>query len=832
MGLFRKTKTEQASPPPDQALIDQAYDELGMVKLNQLNDAIGSAIAKHLDPSNLSDTDDTGGHFNVEFNLNTTVGRLKSLYRREPWVYATASLIARTLSTIPMKVRDPETQEILERHPMNDILNAGNQLQDCNSLKWAGYLDLALSGNFFSVISDDNKTVMHVPVEIAGLKLNDKFQMNEKNNNTPIEALEITGLAGGMGGSGKSVIPWKNVIHHKMPNPFNPFIGMSMYQAAGRPILLDRHKNEFEMAFYLRGATHAGVIETTEDITKQRMERLMRTFEQSFTGKRNWWRTLFLPKGAKWVNSGLTMAEMQHLDGLRENRLTLLAVLGIPPSAVGIVQDVNRATSEVQEGMFYNNTIVPMAQFVAAGWNNSWIVQSKFKGAIEVFPDLSGIDAIEGSIVTRGEQAQAVQDYLTVNEIRTDILGYPPLKETDPRGQMFVKEIKPPLTDPFSPPTQTDPDDVGPEEDVETTQVIVESGDNDHTHVAEIDETGSGTTISTEGGDEHVHDINLGEVGPGGDDDHTHPPIDIEAMAQDEQQEKFIANIKASAIGSQETAENSKGKEFQRVNDEHTEMLLSEAIRAIRKGVNVRVHLANSQVERMERYLELSTPVLESALERGYSIAASNTKTLGNGLAHIKQDGPRFTPEDQQALDIIKERTADGQRKQLAERSVRTFAGFDETKTENIMQVIEDGLAQGRTLEQVAGDIRTQYGERYRDQSFTITRTEVLSAISQGIQWEHETLSEVFSEVNKQWFHVGDAGSNPDAREQHAKFEKEGSKGIVPSNHVWVNDETGGRLRYPRDPNGGAADVINCRCTMVSQVPKTADSIADQIIGG
>jgi hypothetical protein len=86
------------------------------------------------------------------------------------------------------------------------------------------------------------------------------------------------------------------------------------------------------------------------------MKRLMNTFEQVFTGKRNWWRQIFLPKGAKWVSSGLTMSEMQHLEGLRENRLSILAALGIPPSKVGLVQDVNRSTSDNQDKDFWEES--------------------------------------------------------------------------------------------------------------------------------------------------------------------------------------------------------------------------------------------------------------------------------------------------------------------------------------------------------------------------------------------------------------------------------------------------------------------------------------------
>jgi hypothetical protein len=147
------------------------------------------------------------------------------------------------------------------------------------------------------------------------------------------------------------------------------------------------------------------------------------------------------------------------------------------------------------------------------------------------------------------------------------------------------------------------------------------------------------------------------------------------------------------------------------------------------------------------------------------------------------------------------------------------------------MRVIENGHQAGKTNEQIAKDIEDNFGESYGDQAFTIARTETLSAVSEGIAWHHETMKTIFSEVKKQWFHAGDAtllgGTNAEARNPHAKFELEGE---VASNHVWVNSETGNHLTHPRSPNGGAADVINCRCTMVSVIPPNATSNAGSIL--
>ena len=138
------------------------------------------------------------------------------------------------------------------------------------------------------------------------------------------------------------------------------------------------------------------------------------------------------------------------------------------------------------------------------------------------------------------------------------------------------------------------------------------------------------------------------------------------------------------------------------------------------------------------------------------------------------------------------------------------------------MDLIAEGVESGETFDKIASSIRELYNENYGNQASTIARTEILSAVSQGMKWNQDVLGEVYSEVEKQWFHVGDVGMNPDAREQHFGFEKEGSKP--------VNYKYGGVLEYPRDPNGGADQVINCRCSMVSVIPDRATSNAEVIL--
>lgn len=772
MGLFTKKTPQENIHAPKLKEELRDLSDLNSISSLDVDDAIKKDFS--YDQFQTSRSDDSGNYFGVEFNIQATIGRLKGLYLREPWVNTCTSLIARNLSTIPFRVYKKGTDEVVKNHPLEAIINSGNYITSQKFRDTCSYSDLVLSGNYFLILDKEFKSCFWVPVETVTPNLRGNDSEKARRDMLEIGPLEsITIGDNSLLKVSEENIPFERVIHIKLPNPFNPFYGLPLIVAGSRPILLDRYKNEYEMAFYLRGGMHSGVIETEQDISKSRMERLMRTFEQAFTGKRNWWRQLFLPKGAKWINSTLSMAEMQHLESLKENRMTLLANLGIPPSQVGIVQDVNRSTAEDQKANLWNNTIVPLALMIESGWNSSWLIKKKFGDKVYVKADFEGLDALEGSFYTKCELAEKAKNYMTIDEIREFILNIPKLG--DDRGDMFVAEI------------------VKSNAGNSTVEQLI-SGD--------------------QGGDQKPED----------DKPADNPPP--------EEGKDIVGDLeiisKKKAIDNQDNVEKLEQVKYQDAYMKYLGLILANARYALRADKDVGSVLAMNHAKRRDLYIREVLPVAFDILDRSFNMASDSTKSL-SGI--IKKVESNFDENDELAISIIMERTKEGKRLQLAKRLLNGFVdaenGIDATRSEEIMKIIEDGLLSGKTTDQIAQSLEKDYKEQFGYRTDTIVRTEILSAVSEGIEWNHEVLKEVFTEVNKQWFHVGDTGSNPDARDEHFDFEK---AGIVPSDYVWYNPTTGARLSFPRDPKAGAKDIINCRCTMVSVVPKDARSRSDLIV--
>ena len=769
--LKKSSKIEVQSSSPNFSSIGDGLRDLSELNAETCRDEIKEALKKQFDYTQFElSRDDQGNYFGLEFDIQTTAARLKSLYVREPWCYVSADKIARAASSVPLIVVNSKTEEKVENHPANIIINGGSAFQDTVTKKWVSFLDLVLAGNAYHIMDDIYSYSLTAPSEMVTLEARSAESFEDIVKFGAVDHALISGM-----GTNSNVmkVPYQQLIHFKLPNPFNPFYGLSPFAAASRPVLLDRYKNEFEMSFYHRGATHSGVVENDQEISKEKMRRLIASFEQTYTGKRNWWRPLFLPKGAKWKASSLTMNEMQHLEGLKENRLTLLAVLGIPPSQVGIVQDVNRATSEIQDKIFWQNTIIPFLNFYCSGYNNSFLFKYKYKGEVKVMPDLSGVQAIEGSLISKGESAKAVQDFLKINEIRTDILGYDPLPPNDERGEKFVKEITPNVfgsSNPFAP-SPTTPDKE-PEPAV--------AGD-----------------------------------------------VESPTAAMD----KIIKAQQSMSLQAITSIEKSLASKFFAYVREYERLIYSQTLDALAEERNVKAVLLMEQSKRLDQFVLDGVPVLLDSMDKGYDMTLITTKSIGR--AAVKASiGYEFTPEDEAALEAIRVRTQDGKRKQLINRSIKRFYGWDQNYSERIMQMIEDGIAEGKTTAEIAKEIKTSMesrgkGEAYQDQAFTIARTETLTAVSEGIKWNNEALNRVFTEVNKIWIHVGDSETNEDARLDHVEFQELGQK---PSDFVYKSSKNGDEMKFPRDDSAGPSSTINCRCSLGNIIPPTSISRAKSIL--
>lgn len=144
------------------------------------------------------------------------------------------------------------------------------------------------------------------------------------------------------------------------------------------------------------------------------------------------------------------------------------------------------------------------------------------------------------------------------------------------------------------------------------------------------------------------------------------------------------------------------------------------------------------------------------------------------------------------------------------EARTNTLAGqVTQTTYEAIQAALNEGVAVGESIDDLAGRIRTLFAQTYANRAETVARTEVISAYNgAGVLGATQLPPDVVA--GQEWIATRDGRT----REEHAAADGQ----IVGIGTAF--DIGGHQMAYPGDPNGGAGNVVNCRCTIAFLTPE------------
>lgn len=173
--------------------------------------------------------------------------------------------------------------------------------------------------------------------------------------------------------------------------------------------------------------------------------------------------------------------------------------------------------------------------------------------------------------------------------------------------------------------------------------------------------------------------------------------------------------------------------------------------------------------------------------------------------------------EDVAAASVTRLSIAYGIDFDLAARWVQDFvearanllAGQVTTTTyEAIQGALNEGVAAGESIDDLADRIRGLFQQTYAGRAETVARTEVISAYNGAATLGASQLpADVVAA--QEWIATRDGRT----REEHASADGQ----IVRVGESF--DIGGAQMAYPGDPSGGAGNVVNCRCTVAFLTP-------------
>ena len=168
------------------------------------------------------------------------------------------------------------------------------------------------------------------------------------------------------------------VIMFQVSNPLTPYSGVSPLKALAATVETEKYSTEWNRNFFYNNATPNGIITYERSLNDNQFDRVKEQWNSNYGGLSNAHKVAILENGAKYQNTGVSQRDMDFSVMKGINKKEIIGVYGVPELLItGEAQ--NRATAEVQEEIFYKNTIRPLLRLITDKLNNEYMPLFKFE---------------------------------------------------------------------------------------------------------------------------------------------------------------------------------------------------------------------------------------------------------------------------------------------------------------------------------------------------------------------------------------------------------------------------------------------------------------------
>jgi len=281
------------------------------------------------------------------------------MYEQTSWVRAVVSVIckavtARGYSLTPIKANaDPRNAEILHEFFYSTANPNDTLLEIIDDLT----RDIYVYGNAFVeiVYGNDGK-----PKELWSLDATTMRVMADEHGNI-LGYVQIPNSK-----AGRVDFATREVIHFKLGSKGSTLYGLSPLASLVLPITVDKFSQIYNRAFFLNGAKVRGCF-IMRDASPEQVERNREYMAARAKNPDMAHSDLVLEGDIEFKQISTSQKDMEFIS-LRENtRNEILAVYGVPPSKVSIIEtgNIGSGSGDHQTQTFYEETILPFQMRVA-----------------------------------------------------------------------------------------------------------------------------------------------------------------------------------------------------------------------------------------------------------------------------------------------------------------------------------------------------------------------------------------------------------------------------------------------------------------------------------
>jgi len=166
--------------------------------------------------------------------------------------------------------------------------------------------------------------------------------------------------------AGKVTFESREMIHFKLGTKGATLYGLSPLVSLILPITVDKFAQVYNRAFFVNGAKIRGAF-IMKDATPEQVERNREYLQSRAKNPDGAHSDLVLEGQIEFKQIGVNQKDMEFLELREFTRNEILAVYGVPPSKVSIIEtgNIGAGTGEHQTNTFYEETILPYQMRVA-----------------------------------------------------------------------------------------------------------------------------------------------------------------------------------------------------------------------------------------------------------------------------------------------------------------------------------------------------------------------------------------------------------------------------------------------------------------------------------
>ena len=369
----------------------------------------------------------------------------KEGYLKNAIVYRCVNEISKGASAVPFVVKVGD--QILEQHPLIDLLKRPNPLQSYSEFFSSLYGYVLLSGNAYILKVGSE---LGAPKELHQLRP-DRIQIKGSGNPIP-EKYEYT-VNGRVRDSYEvdQENGYSELKHIKLWNPLDDYYGCSPLSAAAVEVDQFNMSSKHNVNLLSNGARPSGAVifKPKDDagfsvnLTESQRQQLLTDLNNRFTGSGNAGRPMLLEGDFDWKEMGLSPKDMDFLNLKHMSATDIAMCFGVPSQLVGVPDAQTYSNVAEARLALYEETIIPYLSKIASDLNE-WLVPM-FGDNLHLEFDIDNIPALsERKKRTYENVTSAVREgIMTRNEARQQ-LGLDPIEGAD---DLYISANLFPLTD-------------------------------------------------------------------------------------------------------------------------------------------------------------------------------------------------------------------------------------------------------------------------------------------------------------------------------------------------------------------------------------------------